>query len=162
MKIKKKVCSSCGELRFIWSNGRCKHCSNTEGGVKMNKYSDESKEVRKVSRSCLEEFYVKHMKIISATKRTCLNCGVNLLGHVSEVAHILPKSSYKSVQCNDYNAVYLCGFLQNNCHADFDNYSADKVAEMKCFPYIVSRYKILKPEVVEDIHFKILEKYEPK
>lgn len=159
MKIKKKECKVCGEQKFIWSRGRCKHCTNIEKGASLKKFNPKAREERSESRSCLEDFYIRHIERISATKPKCLNCGVVLLGHVSEVAHILPKSKYKSVQCDDDNVVDLCGFLQNNCHGKFDNSPKEIVASMKCFPYIVEKLELIKPRVEETIHLKILERY---
>jgi hypothetical protein len=111
---------------------------------------------RKKEREDFPDFYKKHVEVIKNTKACCSECGIRLLGDVSEVAHILNKSTYKSVSTNDINVVYLCGWKQNNCHDKFDS---GKDKEMKIFPLVVERFNLLKDFVKEKINFKIWEKW---
>ena len=71
----------------------------------MKKYSKKGLEKRKAERECLPEFFKKHIEI--AKTKCCANCGEKLKGEVSEIAHRLPKSFFKSIMCDDENVVYL-------------------------------------------------------
>ena len=77
----------------------------------IRKYSKKGLEKRKAERECLPEFFKRHIEI--AKTRSCKNCGEKLKGEVSEIAHRLPKSYFKSIQCNDENVVYLGGRFSN-------------------------------------------------
>lgn len=122
----------------------------------MNKVTDKSREKRKNERKDFPEFYKKHIEIIKKNKLCCNECGINLLGDVSEVAHILNKSTYKSVSTEDINVLYLCGWKQNNCHDRFDS---GKQNEMKIFQLVKERFSLIKDLVKEKINYKIWDKY---
>ena len=82
----------------------------------MKKYSKKGLEKRKTERACLPEFFQRHIEI--AKTKCCENSGEKLRGHVSEIAHRLPKSTFKSIQCDDDNVVYLGGMYSNcGCHS---------------------------------------------
>lgn len=65
----------------------------------------------------------------------CQNCGC-IINHLymphANIAHILPKSKFKSVSKNAYNYVFLCSFKDNgsNCHSQFD----DRILERPSMP----------------------------
>jgi hypothetical protein len=122
----------------------------------MKKVTDKSREKRKNERKDFPDFYRKHIEIIKKNKLCCNECGVNLLGDVSEVAHILNKSTYKSVSTEDINVLYLCGWKQNNCHDRFDS---GKQSEMKIFQLVKERFSLIKDLVKEKINYKIWDKY---
>lgn len=103
-----------------------------------------------------KDFFDKHLKIIRDTKAVCQECGCSLKGSYREVAHILPKSYFKSVSKNDRNIIYLC----EQHHTEFDNFSNKKVKEMKIFPQITKRFKELEKIIEEKINYKIYDKYE--
>ena len=85
----------------------------------MKKYSKRGLEKRKAERECLPEFFKKHIEI--AKTKCCANCGEKLKGEVSEIAHRLPKSFFKSIMCDDENVVYLGGrFSSCGCHSLYD------------------------------------------
>ena len=60
----------------------------------MKKYSKKGLERRKAERECLPEFFQKHIEI--AKTKYCEECGAKLKGNISEIAHRLPKSFFKS------------------------------------------------------------------
>ena len=62
----------------------------------IRRYSKKGLEKRKEERACLPEFFQKHITIIKENNLSCVNCGEKLKGDVSEVAHRLPKSTFKS------------------------------------------------------------------
>src|SRR6187402_924931 len=83
------------------------------------KYSKKGLEKRKEERACLLEFFQRHIEI--AKSKCCANCGERLRGDVSEIAHRLPKSTFKSIMCDDDNVVYLGGrFSSCGCHSLYD------------------------------------------
>lgn len=111
--------------------------------------------------SQLSEFFNKHISIIRSRRERCRECGEQLRGSHSEVAHILPKTTYKSVQCDDDNVVYLCGaWSKNQCHTKFDNSSHEIITQMNIYPYICEKFSILRERVTERIHFNLIELYE--
>jgi len=122
----------------------------------MKSYTEKSLNKRKEERKDFPDFYKKHIDIIKTNKECCKECGIRLLGDVSEVAHILNKSYFKSVSTNDDNIIYLCGWKQNNCHDKFDS---GKEKEMKVFSTAKEKFNILKEEVKEKINYKIWDKY---
>ena len=126
----------------------------------MKKYSKKGLEKRKAERECLPEFFKKHIEI--AKTKYCEECGEKLRGHVSEIAHVLPKSYFKSVSTNDLNVLYLCGMFcsGNNCHSKFDNSTQEKVKEMKIYSKVQEIFKQLEEEITEKINYKHRDLYE--
>lgn len=125
----------------------------------LKKYSKKGLEKRKLERECLPEFFQKHMKL--AKGAFCQECGSRLTGNVSEIAHILPKSYFKSIMCNDLNVIYLCGmYSENQCHSKYDNSAKEKIKEMKIYNKAVEVFNTLKEEITETLNYKLTEKYE--
>lgn len=119
----------------------------------IRKYSKKGLEKRKEDRTCLSEFFQKHIEI--AKTKCCEECGAKLRGNVSEIAHILPKGYFKSVMCSDLNVLYLCGlFSDKNCHNNFDNSSQEKRKQMKIYPKVQEVFKQLEEEITEKINYK--------
>ena len=112
---------------------------------------------RKEERKDFPDFYKKHVDIIKSEKRCCMECGVRLIGDVSEVAHILNKSQYKSISTNDNNVLYLCGWKQNNCHDKFDS---GKEKEMKVYSHAREKLSFILGDIKEKLNYKILDKWE--
>lgn len=106
-------------------------------------------------------FFKKHVDFIINNGVVCSECGVKLRGNTSEVAHILPKNYYKSIATCDDNVVYLCGlFSVDNCHSSFDSSRADKIKEMKIYPILQERFKLLLDRITEKINYKTYDLYE--
>jgi hypothetical protein len=127
--------------------------------ILIKKYNKVTLDKRKTERECLPEFFKKHIEI--AKKKCCEECGTKLKGHISEIAHILPKGYFKSVMCNDLNVNYLCGlYSNNNCHNNFDNFPQEKVKEMKIYPKVQEVFKQLEEEITEKINYKHRDLYE--
>lgn len=122
----------------------------------MKKYTEKSIEKRREERKNFPEFYKRHIDNIKKNKLCCNECGINLLGDVSEVAHILNKSYFKSVSINDDNVIYLCGWKQNNCHDKFDS---GRQRDMKIYETVKQKFEILKDSVKEKINYKIWDLY---
>jgi hypothetical protein len=124
----------------------------------MRKYSQKGLERRKEERQCLPEFYKKHIEI--AKTKHCENCGEKLKGEVSEIAHRLPKTYFKSIQCNDDNIVYLGGrFSSCGCHNLYDG-TNEQLQELKIFAQEKEKIKQLLEKVTEKITWKTLERWQ--
>lgn len=125
------------------------------------RYSKKGWEKRKKDREGYAEFYQKHVKIIKDTKACCEECGTKLRGHVSEVAHILPKNLFKSVATNDDNVIYLCGmYSANECHNKFDDSKLKVFQNMLVFDKISCIFAKLEEVITEKIPYKIYDRYQ--
>jgi len=124
----------------------------------IRKYSKKGLEKRKEERKDFPEFFQKHIEI--AKNKFCEECGEKLKGNSSEIAHILPKSYYKSISTNDNNIIYLCGiYSENQCHTNFDNYDEKKFKKMHCYSKISSIFTELEKEITEKITYKTYDRY---
>lgn len=124
----------------------------------IKKYSQKALEKRKLERACLPEFFQRHIEI--AKSKCCEECNQKLSGHVSEIAHVIPKQYFKSVMCSNLNILYLCGMFSNNqCHANYDNFPQEKVKKMNIFPKVQKIFKELEQLITEKINYKVYERY---
>lgn len=124
----------------------------------LKKYTQKNLEKRKEERKDFPDFFQKHIE--AARGKYCEECGDKLKGNVTEIAHILPKQTFKSISTNDKNVLYLCGlYSKNNCHSNMDNYSNEKFKEMLVYPKISCIFEELEKEITEKISFKIYDKY---
>lgn len=125
----------------------------------MRKYSKKALESRKTERACLPEFFQRHIEI--ARNSSCEECGSRLTGHISEIAHILPKQYFKSIMCNDLNVLYLCGmYSEKQCHTNFDTFSQEKIKQMNIYPKIQAAFIKLQEEITEKLNYKHYNLYE--
>lgn len=123
----------------------------------IKKYSQKTLEKRKLERECLSKFFKKHIEI--ARSKCCANCGEKLKGEVSEIAHRLPKSFFKSVQCSDNNVVYLGGrFSKCGCHNLYDGTNEHL---QSLFIFLVEKeiIKELLEIVTEKYNWKLLDRW---
>jgi len=126
----------------------------------MKRYSQKGREKRIEERKDFPEFFQKHIQIIKDGRLCCEECGERLKGDVSEIAHVLPKSKFKSISTNDLNVIYLCGmYSNNNCHSCFDNWPQEKIKEMNIFPKVCELFKKLEQQITENINYKVYDKY---
>ena len=124
----------------------------------MKKYSKKGLEKRKAERECLPEFFKKHIEI--AKTKCCANCGEKLRGDVSEVAHCLQKSIFKSIQCDDDNVTYLCSWKSsNNCHSLYDG-TNEQLWSLNIFEKEKIKIKKLLEKVTEKYNYKILDRWQ--
>lgn len=123
----------------------------------IRKYSKKGLEKRKAERECLPEFFQKHIEI--AKTKCCANCGENLKGEVSEIAHRLPKSFFKSIQCLDENVVYLGGrFSSCGCHSLYDG-TNEQLQSLSIFLAEKEIIKKLLEKVIENYNWKLLDRW---
>lgn len=123
----------------------------------IRKYSKKGLEKRKAERECLPEFFKKHIKI--AKTKSCENCGEKLRGEVSEIAHRLPKSYFKSIQCDNDNVVYLGGRFSNcGCHSLYDG-TNEQLQSLSIFLAEKEVVKELLEKVTEEINYKFYDRW---
>jgi hypothetical protein len=133
MELKKKICTICGNIDYWFSKKRCKSCASkayakkTEENKEKKAYSipkqtQKNKEAKKEKRELLNPFFEYHINQIKKYPY-CQNCGIKIEASHFHVAHILPKSKYKSIMNNLDNAIYLCTSILggNGCHEDYDS-----------------------------------------
>ena len=126
----------------------------------IRKYSKKGLEKRKAERDCLSEFFIRHIQIIKTEKRFCENCGERLKGDVSEVAHRLPKSIFKSIQCSDDNVVYLGGIFSScGCHNLYDG-TNEQLQSLNIFSSEREIIKKLLETVTEKYNWKLLDRWQ--
>ncbi len=125
----------------------------------MKKYSKKGLERRKAERECLSEFFIRHVEKVKTERLHCANCGERLKGDVSEVAHRLPKSFFKSIMCDDDNVVYLGGRFSNcGCHSLYDG-TNEQLQSLNIFSAEKEIVKELLEKVTEKYNWKILERW---
>lgn len=125
----------------------------------MKRYSKKGLEKRKEERKDYPEFYQKHIQIIRDNNLCCQECGDRLKGNSSEVCHIIPKSTFKSVSTCDDNILYLCGMhSDNNCHSIFDG-GNEGLQKMKVFEIAQEKIKQLTEIITEKINYKFYDKW---
>lgn len=126
----------------------------------MKKYSKKGLEKRKEERACLPEFFLRHVEKIKKGKLNCTNCGEPLKGDVSEIAHRLPKSTFKSIQCDDNNVVYLGGrFSTCGCHSLYDG-TNEQLQSLNIFSAEKEIIKELLEKVTENYNWKLLDRWQ--
>ena len=125
----------------------------------MKKYSKKGLERRKAERECLSEFFIRHVEKVKTERLHCANCGERLKGDVSEVAHRLPKSFFKSIMCDDDNVVYLGGRFSNcGCHSLYDG-TNEQLQSLNIFLAEKEIIKKLLEKVTEKYNWKLLERW---
>lgn len=97
------------------------------------------------------EFFEEHVENIEY----CENCGLDLRRKRSgkNVAHILPKSKFKSVAKHDKNVMYLCTTFDRSdgktgCHESYDS-SWTKARQMDVFRIAKERLGEFRDQVKE-------------
>ena len=125
----------------------------------MRRYSKKGLEKRKAERECLAEFFIRHIEKIKKERLSCANCGEKLKGDVSEVCHRLPKSTFKSIQCDDENVIYLGGrFSKCGCHSKYDG-TNEQLQSLSIFAAEKDIVKELLDKVTEKYNWKLLERW---
>lgn len=125
----------------------------------MKRYSKKGLEKRKSEREGLGDFFLKHVQIIRENKEHCQECGTKLIGDVSEVAHRLPKSFYKSLMTDDDNVVYLCSYKSpNSCHSKYDG-SNEQLQSLQIFSREKELIKQLITKATENTNYKMYDRW---
>jgi len=122
----------------------------------MSKYTKKSLEKRKKDREGYKEFFEGHILIIKKSNAKCLECGSRLKGSVREIAHVLPKSQFKSISKLDENIIYLC----EEHHNYFDNRSNEDVKSMDIFNKVAKVFQSLLQKITEEVNYKTYDRYE--
>jgi len=124
------------------------------------KYSKKGWEKRKKDREGYKEFFEKCVNRIKNENLHCKECGAKLQGNISEVAHVLGKSYFKSIATHDLNWIPLCGaYSKKQCHSNFDNFSIEKFKKMLCYLEVSRIFTKLEKVITEKITYKTYDKY---
>lgn len=125
------------------------------------KYSKKGLAKRKEDRAGFAEFFQECVEEIKKNKLCCVECGAPLKGDVSEVAHVLPKSYFKSVAMNKQNWLPMCGMwsTENQCHYKFDNSNKEVFKSMKIYTKVQELFYLLESIIEEKISYKIYDRY---
>lgn len=91
------------------------------------------------------EYYKAHFDNLDVPCK-CEECDTPLYKLKStNIAHILPKSSFKSVALEYYNYLLLCF----DCHNIYDS-SFKRASSMRCFEKAKFRYELFQNDITED------------
>jgi hypothetical protein len=134
----------------------CKHKLEGENKPrkKIKPFTQKSRDRRKEERAGLPEFFENAIQALIMNPK-CANCGCRInisYEPVRNIAHILPKSKYKSVMDHPLNWIPLCTSKDQDigvdCHYRFDNRIMD-IPKMPCFTLAKYRFEKFKGEVTE-------------
>lgn len=110
-------------------------------------------------KSALDIWFDVRMKTLPAK---CENCGAempelllekNKMKWKSCQAHLLPKRHFKSVQANLLNGMVLGSGFSGMCPChDYFDHDWDTASQMKIWPEVVRRFKILYPLIKPEEH----------
>ena len=115
---------------------------------RINPRTEKNNHKRKEDRKDYSDFFKKHIDIIKNNYAHCEECNEKLIGDVSEIAHLVKKSSNGEVATNDLNVAYLCGkFSKNQCHSNFDN-NFEKRNKMNVFKIALHRFEQFRDEII--------------
>lgn len=165
IKQTKKICKGCHTEQYIFSKGRCQRCANSQDSKPLSrssfipKQTQKNKEYRKSQSAIRDVFFEHHIGLCRYSEE---NGEPIYSPNRGNICHLFYKRTYKSVQANLNNFVYLT----LDQHTRFDNLldkndfkSLEK--EFKCWGLVVERMKLLLPEVKENGKLKLLiEDYE--
>lgn len=159
MKVKKKICRICGKEEYIFSRGRCRTCTTIEDykpilktPIAQKKYTflkqtEKNKAYRKSQSAIRDTYFSYHLPLCKYSEED----GTPIYEATrANICHLFYKRTYKSVQANLNNFVYLT--LEQ--HTRFDQL-LDKndfkalEKEFRCWGIVVQRMKNLLPEVLE-------------
>jgi len=150
---KDKICKSCGELKKIFSRGRCKFCATKEDSKPLRKASPKAAEKRKEERKDFPKFFQDAIEKLKLNP-VCQNCGCRISadynGH-HNVSHLLSKQKYKSVSTHPDNYVFLCSSKDaegRNCHGYFDDHIKAR-PNMPVYAIAKEKYLKIRDEVLE-------------
>lgn len=143
----------------------CKH--RIEGNHKprspLKAFNPKTKEKRKAERVGLPKFFEDGIELLKRSP-WCMECGIKINVNyepITNIAHILPKATYKSVMAHPLNKIFLCSHKDNpdgrSCHYNFDN-NILEIPNMRCYNEVKARFELFKHEVVErGRHYSIID-----
>lgn len=144
--VKKKICKLCNKEEYIFSKGRCKMCASKD--YKIPKISPKKQKEKKEQSNIRDVYFTYHIEKCRKSEES----GVPIYEpNRTNICHILPKRTYKSVQAHFDNYIYLT--LDEHTRFDklLDEMDFDKLK--KEFPSAIIilylRFKKLIPFVTE-------------
>lgn len=136
----------------------CTGCKQIHDGKQVKRkalkpFTEKTKKKRMQERSGLPKFFEDAIEELK-TSPFCVNCGGRINVNyepVRNVAHVLPKSIYKSVMAHPDNRIFLCSDKDMNgkdCHYIFDN-EIEQIEDMECFEKALEKFEKIKNIVTE-------------
>lgn len=127
----------------------CPRCTSKYNKKQKSEQTRRTEAKRREERKDFPEFFQRHIEI--ARNKHCAECGTKLTGHVSEIAHLISKTSVggnPELATEDSNVVYLCGmYSDKQCHSKYDS-SLESRENMKVFTLALERFELLKDEIM--------------
>lgn len=134
--------------REIIQESCCQSCMKREPIKSKPKYLTEEEVQRKKE---LNVFFASQTLVMP---NNCEECGHKLdksstFALRAQIAHILPKSIFKSVATHPQNKMFLCCFNGCYSHAKFDNGDAKTRQSMKVYDLAIERFRSFENELTE-------------
>jgi hypothetical protein len=153
---KNKLCKcGCGRSGRIWANGMLKECNSRVNPPKpISKFSKKreseleggNESFQKGGGAELQRWFEERHKEL---KGVCSHCGGRTekgkSSYKCPIAHILPKSLFKSVATHERNFIELC-FYGKSCHSNYDNHMIDLI-ELNCFNEVIEKFVAMYPSI---------------
>ena len=148
----KTGCADCpqGNTKPIYALGKCMFHYKIHSNKARQDRARERNPQLSLEHKLLWEWYEERIR---EQKGRCEECGDRIVHRDKKYehwscCHILPKEFFKSIKTNDKNIIELC----HTCHTLYDNYLQnhdERLMQMRIFPIVVEKIKILKPFITE-------------
>ena len=153
MVIKKKICIECGKETYIFSKGRCRYCTQ-KTYKKPSQITEKTKALKKEQSNVRDVYFNTLIPLCNKSEESG-----TLIYYPTRVniCHIFPKRTYKSVQANLDNHIFLT--LDEHTRYDYlldtFNFRALEKEFPKAWKITLQRVAKLLPFVEENKKLKI-------
>jgi len=116
IKVKQKICKSCGRLSYIFSKGRCADCSRVED---FNRREEKDKIVTEDLSGLIEDadaLFSRWIRLKYSDKNgiaTCFTCGIKKRWQEQQCGHYISRKSYL-FRWDERSTRVQCEYC--NCH----------------------------------------------
>lgn len=122
----------------------------------IKKVSDKKKLLEQIEKADKKRLAVFYNEMLNVMPYDCMNCGKELFSSTiinsrTVVAHILPKSKFKSIDTNIDNVVFMC----SDCHNSFDTKTERFMKEQPIAALIKERVALLLPKLTKEDSVKV-------
>lgn len=149
IKVKKKICASCGQEKYIFSHKRCKECAYKEDSAQSSFSAPirPNKRPRKVTGE-LQLFKL----LYEVRNHECVVCG-NGITHFypANFSHILSKGAYPAFRLNHENIQIMCfNTYGTGCHNKWDTWAKSDLRKDERWDKIFKLEEKLKQEYYDN------------
>lgn len=118
--------------------------------AKKLKQESEEKKLRNGEQSDLDRWFNERRKEMTGY---CAHCGDKSCKNSDQyfkhsIAHLLPKSIFKSVATHKDNWIELC-FWNKSCHTNYDNKTLDLI-DLNCFDEVIRKFVSMYPDIAPE------------